>query len=143
MVIAEVLSPPPPPPVTQWSDALYLILLSIPLALVAHLLLISPSLRKGLKAEAETGSGVPGSQGLVVAEKRFRWTGLSLLLSWLPILAMVLGNIGCSLLRDAGFKIFPWPLIGVAVLFGVTGALCHTVRWRIIRKTADTEAKET
>ena len=97
---------------------------TIPLALVFHALIAAPMFQSAKASEKFTAT----------AYRKLFWSVPSLFFTWAPLLASVLGFIGCSLWRDAGHLIFPWPLVSVAVLFGVTGFICQVLRQRMIRR---------
>lgn len=128
-------------PATNWRDAFDLVIYTIPLALLYHQILAQALKRSSQKEELKASRMGFKALGFVNAERRFRWTALSLLLSWLPILVMVLGAIGCSLLRDAGFQIFPWAVLGASVLCGVALPLCQKAKWMAIRNRAASELR--
>ena len=124
------------PPSTDLSDAVGLVAFSIPAALASHAIKAVVINRKARKAGLVSGHSSTGGLKPADGRRGSHWTGLSLFLTWLPFLVMTLGYVGCSLLRDAGFQIYPWPLLSVPVLFGLTVGLCEFVRRRTIRERA-------
>lgn len=66
--------------------------------------------------------------------RKFHFSWPTFLLSCLPMLVSVAGGVGCSLLRDAGYMIVPWPVMlnGAALGAAIPGVLI--VRRRAIRR---------
>ena len=124
------------PPPTALSDVLLLFALSLVGAGVLHLLrgwTNVPSREAGVLSRHASASG-PGTQDrsgeLLTRVRGFQRGWLSFLLTWLPLVVMVAGYTGCSLLRDAGYLIFPWPILGVAVAGSVVMASTEFIRGR-------------
>jgi len=66
--------------------------------------------------------------------RRYPWSLAAFVLSWLPFLVLVTGNTCCSLLRDGGYPIFPWPLLAVSLLFGLAFWIAQSMRLRSIKR---------
>lgn len=62
--------------------------------------------------------------------RRFHWTVFSLTLSWMPFALLATGNIACSLIRDAGYLIFPWAIVASSCLAGLGFSLAILLRNR-------------
>lgn len=129
------------PPTTTLSDAICVVAVSFPAALIPHSVFWVALYRKiqGGDSALEPESSGPSVGARI---RRFYWSVPSLLLAWLPFLVMALGNVGCSLLRDAGYQIFPWPMVSVTVLFAVAFGGSYFLRHRMIEKLA-TETRDT
>ncbi len=54
------------------------------------------------------------------------------IVSWLPFLVAGVGDTFCSLLRDAGYLIFPWPVLGVSLCFGLAFWMTDRIRLRSV-----------
>lgn len=111
-------------PPTSLRDCLLLVAFTVPVALVFHGVVAAPMFRAAKESASYSEA----------AYRKMFWSAPSLLLTWVPLLVGAVGNIGCSLLRDAGYLIFPWPLFSVAVLFGVAMFVCQRLRQRMIRR---------
>ena len=114
------ISPTP----TTLIDALAIIGLCIPAALFLHAIVSVSMVRKARSADPSAAEAL----------KKHLWSAPSLLLAWLPFLAMALALIGCSLLRDAGYLTFPWPMIGVWVLFALLRGLYEMMLRRRLKR---------
>ena len=80
-------------------------------------------------------SGHPKSaEDEMLTVRKYHNSLTALILSWLPFLILVAGDTCCSLLRDAGYLIFPWPLLAVSLLFGLGLWATQTIRLRSIRR---------
>ncbi len=66
--------------------------------------------------------------------RRFHFSWPVFLLGCLPMLMIVMGNVGCSLLRDAGYLIFPWPVMLNGAACGASFYVVLIVRRRFIRR---------
>ena len=114
------------PPTTTLSEVIYVLAISVPASLILHATL-------GMAMRRKVQSSDPSAAARI---RKFYWSVPSLILAWLPFLIMSLGNVGCSLLRDAGYQIFPWPLLSVSLLFGIAMGACNFLRERMIKKLA-------
>lgn len=82
-----------------------------------------------------SGSNRPNpSEDLVSIVRKFQRSVAAFTLTWLPFLVLVTGNTCCSLLRDAGYLIFPWPLLTVSLLFGLALWVAQRMRLRLISR---------
>lgn len=127
-------------PATSAVDVLLVLTLSVPLALILHLLQGLSSSRTISAASpiipdpsVETAAPSPAKVARSIFTRRY-WSTSSIFLTWFPCLVMAVGNISCSLLRDAGYQIFPWPITSVSVLFGLTLVICQGIRRRIEKR---------
>ena len=111
-------------PPTSWQDCILLVAFTVPLALICHALIAASMFQSAKRSDNFTETSY----------RKLFWGLPSLLLTWAPLLAAVLGYIGCSLWRDAGHLIFPWPLFSVAILSGLTGYVCQWLRQSMVRK---------
>jgi hypothetical protein len=66
--------------------------------------------------------------------RKYHWSLAAFILSWLPFLMLVTGNTCCSVLHDAGYPIFPWPLLAVGLLFGLALWVAQSMRLRSIKR---------
>ena len=129
-----------PPPGTSLTDVIALFGLSLLMAVLLHLIR-GQKLR--LAAEValickrcaiSEASPSEISDDLVSNVRRFHLSVGAFALSWLPFLVLVIGYTLCSLLRDAGYLIFPWPLLGVSLLFGFAFWAGQRIRMRVIER---------
>ena len=116
------------PPTTSLSDCLWLLGLSIVMGSVFFFL--------GWTAKARSIATLRFTNALSLAKPShqvdpavasdaihgYSCSLVAFLICWLPWLAMIVGSIGVSLIRDAGFVIFPWAMLLPGVLF-IAGAL--------------------
>jgi len=65
---------------------------------------------------------------------KYHWSLAAFVLSWLPFLVLVTGTTCCSLLRDGGYPVFPWPLLAVGLLFGLALWVAQNMRLRSIKR---------
>ena len=116
------------PPTTSLHDCLWLLGLSIVMGGVFFLLGLTSRARAIATLRLTNALSVAKSPHQVdpaVASDAIRVYSRSLvafLICWLPWLAMILGSVGVSLIRDAGYLIVPWAILLPSVLF-VAGAL--------------------
>ena len=108
------------PPIVTFTDAFLIIGIFIPAAVVLHAFTGAAMVRKARATDPASAERV----------KKGLWSFPSLLLAWLPFLFLALGMFGCSFLRDAGYLIFPWPMVSLFVLFGLAQGLCQFVMRR-------------
>ena len=66
--------------------------------------------------------------------RKYHWSLAAFVLSWLPFLVLATGNTCCSLLRDGGYPVFPWPLLAVSLLFGLAFWVAQNLRLRAIKR---------
>jgi hypothetical protein len=66
--------------------------------------------------------------------RKYHWSLAAFVLSWLPFLVLVTGTTCCSLLRDGGYPVFPWPLLAVSLLFGLAFWAAQNMRLRSIKR---------
>jgi hypothetical protein len=86
-----------------------------------------------------SGSNQPVlSEDLLSTVRRFHRSVAAFALTWLPFLVFVIGCTCCSLLRDAGYLIFPWPLLTVALLCGLVMWVVQRIRLRFISRLIPT-----
>ncbi len=130
----------PAPPLTSWSDVVLLGVSSLAIAAVLHGL---RGRKAGLSEEAASVCrchAIPDAllAGLaedpVTALRRYHRSGAAFLLTCLPMLILVAGFTGCSLLRDAGYQIFPWPLLAVCLASGLSFGVANHFRQRSIHR---------
>jgi hypothetical protein len=129
---------PPLPPRTSLTDVILLFGSSLVAAAVWHLIRgqrlrlseEAKTVAKRCSASASNQSGL--SDGLFSTVRKFHRSMVAFILSWLPFLVLVIGNTCCSLLRDAGYLIFPWPLLTVGLLFGFALWVAQRTRLRLI-----------
>jgi hypothetical protein len=76
------------------------------------------------------------------AVRNYHQSVTAFMLSWLPFLAGITCSIGCSLLRDAGYAIYPWLLLASGLLFGLAMVTTETFRQRRIRRYLLSEMAE-
>ena len=130
----------PVPPRTSLTDVILLFGFSLLIAAILHLirgqkLRLSEEVAVICKKYSASGSKPPGvSDDLVSNVRRFHRSVAAFTLSWLPFLVLVIGNTCCSLLRDAGYLIFPWPLFSVSLLFGLALWAGQRIRLHFIRR---------
>jgi hypothetical protein len=130
----------PLPPRTSLTDVIALLAISLLLAGVLHLihgqkLRLSEEVAVVCKKHSDSGLDHHSlSDDLVSIVRRFHRSLLAFILTWLPFLVLVLGNMCCSLLRDAGYLIFPWPLLSVSLLFGLALWVAQRIRLHLISR---------
>ena len=66
--------------------------------------------------------------------RKYHWSLAAFVLSWLPFLVLVTGNTCCSLLRDGGYPVFPWPVLAASLLFGLAFWAAQNMRLRSIKR---------
>jgi hypothetical protein len=130
----------PTPPLTSWSDVALLGMSCLALAAFLHGV---RGRKEGLSQEvvrACRGHAIPDAllaslgEDPVAALRRYHRSGAAFLLTCLPFVIMVAGFTGCSLLRDAGYEIFPWPLLAVCLASGLSfGVAIHFRQRSILR----------
>lgn len=127
-----------PPPGTSFTEVIALFGLSLFLAAVLHLIRgqkmrLAEEVALVWKRRTISDASQSGlSDDLVSNACRFHRSVGAFTLSWLPFLVLVIGNTLCSLLRDAGYLIFPWPLLGASLLFGFAFWAGQRIRLRAI-----------
>jgi hypothetical protein len=130
----------PLPPRTSFTDVIVLFAFSLLIAAVLHLIRgwrLRPSEEVAIACKkcSVPGSNEPRlSDDLVSKVRRFHRSVVAFTLIWLPFLVLVIGNTCCSLLRDAGYLIFPWPLLSVSLLFGFALWAGQRIRLRLISR---------
>lgn len=119
------------PPTTSLHDCLGLLGLSIAMG-CAFFLLGRTAKARPIATLRFTNALASGKPSRVVdpalasdAVRGYSRSLVAFLICWLSWLAMILGSIGVSLIRDAGFVIFPWVILLPSVLF-VAAALFAT-----------------
>ena len=75
--------------------------------------------------------------------RKYHWSLAAFVLSWLPFLVLVTGNTCCSLLRDGGYPVFPWPLLAVGLFFGLALWAAQNMRLRSIKRLTQPTTTET
>ncbi|MDB6070043.1 MAG: hypothetical protein JWL81_1214 [Verrucomicrobiales bacterium] len=118
---------------TTLSDSLYLVGFSLPAALIPHAIRGAFLHKNHQKRDSSRLPHNILTDPASLQIRRFHWSLASVVLSWLPFLMMSLGYVGCSLLRDAGHQIFPWPLLAVSILFALTFGASQYLRHRMIQ----------
>jgi len=128
------------PPRTSVAEVMVLFGFSLLIAAVLHLirgqkLSLSGEVAVVCKRSSMSGTNqtIPPDD-LVSTVRKFHRSVMAFALTWLPFLVLVLGNTCCSLLRDAGYLIFPWPLLSVSLLFGLALWVVQRVRLRLISR---------
>jgi hypothetical protein len=130
----------PLPPRTSFTDVIVLLGFSLLIAAVFHLvrgqkLRLSEEVAVVCKSRSDSGWSQSGhTDDLVSNVRRFHRSVVAFTVSWLPFLVLVIGNTCCSLLRDAGYLIFPWPLICVNLLFGLALWASQRIRLHLISR---------
>ncbi len=130
----------PLPPRTSLTDVIALFGFTLLIAAILHLvrgqkLRLSEEVAVVCKRYSISGSTQSGvSNDLDSAVRKFHRSVVAFILTWLPFLVLVLGNTCVSLLRDAGYLIFPWPLLTVCLLFGLAVWAAQRVRLRLISR---------
>ena len=87
--------------------------------------------RRASEADVQ-GASVTADQTARLRKFHFSWPVF--LLGCLPMLMIVMGNVGCSLLRDAGYLIVPWPVRLNGAACGASFYVVLIVRRRFIRR---------
>jgi len=111
------------PPTTSLHDCLWLLGLSIVMGGVFFLFGWTTKARAIATlrfTNALSGGKAPREVDPAAASDAIRGYSRSLvafLICWLPWLAMIVGSIGVSLIRDAGYMIVPWAMLLPGVLF--------------------------
>ena len=125
------------PPRTSISDVVGIIGISLGGAVIWHGViwfwlrgLVASVIRRHTGAKE---TPVVSDAQLAVA-RRFHRSGFSLFLSWIPTGLHALGGIACSLIRDAGYLIFPWPILASSILFALGYSLTFSIRLRRLQK---------
>ena len=128
------------PPRTSLTDVIALFGFSLLVAAVLHLirgqkLRLSEEVALACKRYAISCSKQPGlSEDLVSTVRRFHTSVVAFVLTWLPFVVLVIGNTCCSLLRDAGYLVFPWPLLTVSLVSGLAMWVAQRFRLRFISR---------
>ena len=129
----------PAPPLTSWSDVVLLGVSSLAIAAVLHGLRGREAALSREAASVCRGHAIPDAllaslaEDPVTALRRYHRSGAAFLLTCLPYVIMVAGFTGCSLLRDAGYDIFPW-LLAVCLASGLSfGVAIHFRQRSILR----------
>jgi len=81
-------------------------------------------------------SSVPDLGTVKRAARHFHLTLPAFFATYLPMMALTIGNSGCSLLRDIGVQIFPWPLFTVCFVNALTAWFALDWRKRAILEAA-------
>jgi len=130
----------PLPPRTSFTDVIVLLGFSLMIATVLHLIRgqksrLSEEVAVVCKRRLNPGLIQSGLIDDLVSNVRgFHRSVLAFTLTWLPFLVLMLGYTCCSLLRDAGYLIFPWPMLGVSLLFGLALWVVQRIRLRLISR---------
>ena len=128
------------PPRTSLTDVITLFVFSLFIAGVLHLirgqkLRLSEEVSIVCKRYSIPDSQQSGlSRDPAPAVRKFHSSAVAFILAWLPFLVLVAGYTCCSLLRDAGYLIFPWPLFTVSLVFGLALWVAQCIRLRSIRR---------
>jgi len=128
------------PPKTSLTDVMLLFACSLVIGGALHLIRGNKvwlsqeiaGVRKRCSIVDSSRCDVPTEEMAAVRNYHRSW--MAFLLSWVPFLILVAGGTCCSLLRDAGYLIFPWPLLTVALLSALAFALTQTIRVRSIKR---------
>jgi hypothetical protein len=120
-------------PQTTLSDCLGMLGISLVAGAALHLLRARLGKVSG-EADVLAHSTGQAKTEVLAAIKSFHWTPAAFLLSWLPLLGMSMGNIACSLWRDAGHSLYPWPMVGVSVLVAAIFAVTVVLRHRMLKR---------
>src|SRR5258706_367587 len=116
----------PLPPRTSLTDVIALFVFSLFIAGVLHLirgqkLRLSEEVAivcKRYSIPDPKQSGLSEEPASTVRE--FHGSVVAFIITWSPFLVLVTGYTCCSLLRDAGHLIFPWPILTVSLVFGLS-----------------------
>ena len=113
------------PPTTTLSDCLWSISLSVGIAAARYFaglagLFCSSDARgfAGWLLRRKPPRAIDPAEATTAVRRYYR-SPAAFFIIWLPWLAFCGGNIVVSLLRDAGFMIFPWPMLINCALLGV------------------------
>jgi len=130
----------PLPPKTSLTDVIALFVFSLFIAGVLHLIRGQKLRLSEEIAIASKRYSIPDSKQSGLSEdpaskvRKFHSSVVAFILTWLPFLVFVTGYTCCSLLRDAGYLIFPWPLLTVSLVFGLALWVAQCIRIRSIRR---------
>jgi hypothetical protein len=130
----------PLPPSTSLTDVVALVVFSLFMAGVLHLfrgqkLRLSEEVAVVCKRRSIPDCGQAGlPEDMLPAVREFHWSMAAFMLTWLPLVVLVTGFTCCSLLRDAGYLIFPWPLLTISVVSGLTLWVAQRIRLRAISR---------
>jgi len=69
------------------------------------------------------------------AVRTFYHTPVAFIICWLPWLGYLSGNIAISLLRDAGIKIVPWPILINSSLLAVWFLIAARLKFQRLTRT--------
>src|SRR5687768_5504088 len=113
------------PPSTSLSDCFWLLAFSMVAGSVHFLLGLAGVFRPAearqfawsLSRKEPSRNVEPAEASSVI--QRYYCSPSAFFISWLPWFAFSAGSIVVSLLRDAGFQIFPWPILANCGLFSV------------------------
>jgi hypothetical protein len=124
------------PPTTSLSDCLWIIALSVGIAATRYLAGLTGFF---CSAEAKGFAGwllrrkaplvIDPTEAETAVHKYYR-SPAAFFIIWFPWLAFCSGNIVVSLLRDAGFMIFPWPILINCALLGVWLPVSAVLKFR-------------
>ena len=125
------------PPPTTLEDILLLLGLCVMAVTLVHLLRIAFGFQREVSAATERAKRlVPmleiDSASASRAVRSFHLTVPSFLAAYAPVFALVIGCSTCSLLRDAGYIIFPWLIPSAFVFSGLIGWLATDWRRRAV-----------
>jgi hypothetical protein len=128
----------PPPPTTALTDVIALFVYALFAAAILHFIRGRDPILRGeasgvLKWKSRGGTHASISDKSMASVRRFHKSMVAFALSWMPFLVLVAGNTSCSLLRDAGYQIIPWPLMIVSGAFSSAFAVSQMIRGRYIR----------
>jgi hypothetical protein len=126
-----------PPPTTTLTDVIVLFVFSLFVAGILHVIRGRDSiLSREATSVSRRNSGAIKNTGIsdkeMASVRKFHKSLAAFTLSWVPFLVLVAGNTCCSLLRDAGYLIVPWPLMIVSLAFGIAFAVTQIIRCRFI-----------
>ena len=126
----------PMPPRTTLSNCIFVIAISVGIALVFYVAGRAGWWRR-VEAERFSARWVMSRPGKKIeaaeaegAVREFYRSPVAFLIVWLPWLAYCCGNIVISLLRDVGVMIFPWPMAINCGLLGVWWNLSSWLKFR-------------
>ena len=128
------------PPRTSLTDVLLLFGFSLLFAAILHLirgqrLRLCDEVSVVCKRAAIPDACQPGpSDSLISDARRFHRSAVAFALAWFPFLVLVIGYTCCSLIRDAGYLIFPWPLLTVSLLFGFALWAAQRIRLHLVSR---------
>lgn len=128
-------STPALPPRTDMNDVALMFGCVLVIGLVIHILRGLPAF---LRKEAELSAGK--NHNRVITDdrmsviRRFHWSAEAFILSLIPFLLAAAANTAMAMARDAGYMIFPWPVLASSALIGLGFGTSQHRRARKIRK---------